>query len=322
MAGEVLAGLPQALEDRALHGAAQRLGARGAAPGVLLRRGRRGRAHVLELLLGPRELAVGLEARDQGLAQRDEQLDVERRVGEHRLGQRTHRPVGGRMLLGEGDPQQLLQDRGQADARQAGHPGRELGVEQPIGAQPLLGQAGQVLAGRVQDPLDAREGLLQRGQPVEGFGIDEPDAGALALELDEHSPLAVPDPGGALRVDGDGPGPRGERRGAGLQARAGVGEPGDSTGRCGDQPRGRVRGGRLGGVGHAAPVRGGGRGPVCRRRGRAVRGRPCGRPRRARAADRRTRRSCPTTPRDASRGPAGPGSTRRAARCRWCPGPH
>ena len=61
-------------------------------------------------------------------------------------------------------PEQRLDQGGEADAGVAQQAAGELGVEEEVGAQAHLAQARQVLGGGVQDPLGAREGLLERGQ--------------------------------------------------------------------------------------------------------------------------------------------------------------
>ena len=83
----------------------------------------------------------------------DQQLDVERGVGEPVVRQRPGGPVGGRVALLQPDAQVLLDHRAQRDPLLAEQPPGQFGVEQPAGTQPDLGQAGQVLVGGVQDPL-------------------------------------------------------------------------------------------------------------------------------------------------------------------------
>jgi hypothetical protein len=56
----------------------------------------------------------------------------------------------------------VLDRRGQADARQAQDAGGQFGVEELSGAQSDLGQTGQVLGGRVQDPLGAADRVVDR----------------------------------------------------------------------------------------------------------------------------------------------------------------
>ena len=57
------------------------------------------------------------------------------------------------MALLEPDAEVLLDHRAERDPLVAEQPAGELGVEQPPRVQPDLGQARQVLVGRVQDPL-------------------------------------------------------------------------------------------------------------------------------------------------------------------------
>ena len=62
------------------------------------------------------------------------------------------------MLLGQAEPEVVLDEGGEADPGQVEQPAGELGVEQPARAQADLGQAVEVLGGRVQDPLGAADG--------------------------------------------------------------------------------------------------------------------------------------------------------------------
>ncbi len=88
----------------------------------------------------------------------------------------------------------------------------ELGVEQPGRAQAQLGQAGEILIGRVQDPLRVGENLADRAQVGQADRVDEHRAGAGAAQLDEVRALAVPVTGCPLGVDRDGAVAAGEVR--------------------------------------------------------------------------------------------------------------
>jgi hypothetical protein len=68
----------------------------------------------LELLVRPRELAGTLEAFDHRLAQLQQRLDIECGVLEPRSGQRPGRPVDRRVLLGQGEAQQAVDQRGES----------------------------------------------------------------------------------------------------------------------------------------------------------------------------------------------------------------
>ena len=121
------------------------------------------------------------------------------------------------MLLGEVDAEQLLDDRTESDAREPGQPGAELGVEDRLGIEPDLAQAGEILARGVQHPLDVRHRLAERGQVVESVGEDrrgiEQERARLAAEdLDQVGALRVPEAGGPFGVDRDRPGAGGDAR--------------------------------------------------------------------------------------------------------------
>ncbi len=122
------------------------------------------------------------------------------------------------MFLGEAKAQQLFDHGGEAHAGQPGEAGGEFGVEEFVRPHAEFGQAGQVLAGRVQDPFDAAQGVVDDAQVVEGFRIDQPGAGAFAADLDQEGALAVAEAGGAFGVNARGAVSGGEGRGAALQA--------------------------------------------------------------------------------------------------------
>ena len=168
----------------------------------------------LELLTGPLRLALPLEVGGQQVAHRHEQLDVEGRVDEPVGGQGTVRPVRRAVALAQPDPEQPLGERPEADARVAREPPGELGVEQRVRVHAHLGEAGQVLGGGVQHPLDAPQRLPEHGEiAVDGDGVDERRPRALAAELDEVRAGRVPEPRRPLGVQGDRSGPRGHRLG-------------------------------------------------------------------------------------------------------------
>ena len=84
---------------------------------------------MLELLGGPLVLAGCVELGGQGIAQVDEQLDVEGGVGEPGGGQGTGGPVRGRVVLGQAQAQGLLNDGAEPHVLPAQEAGRQLGVE-------------------------------------------------------------------------------------------------------------------------------------------------------------------------------------------------
>ena len=126
----------------------------------------------LELLRRPFRLAGVGELAGQHLAQRDEQLDVQRGVGEPVPGQRPGRPVGRRMALLQTHIELLLDHRAERDPLVAEQPAGQFGVEQPGRAQAELGQARQILGGGVQDPLGVVDGVgrAARSRRADGNG--------------------------------------------------------------------------------------------------------------------------------------------------------
>ena len=70
---------------------------------------------MLELLSRPLVLTGRFELGGQGVPEVDEQFDVESGVDEPGGGQGASGPVGCRMVLGQAQPQGLLDDRSQPD---------------------------------------------------------------------------------------------------------------------------------------------------------------------------------------------------------------
>jgi len=192
----------------------------------LVAHGRDKATQVVELLARPLGLARLLQLGGQAVAQLDEHLDVQRGVLEPGGGQRARGPVGGRVLLLHPEAQQGLDQGREPDARVAEEPSGELGVEQRVGVQPDLVEAGEVLGRGVQDPLGAGQDLLQRCHRGEGDGVDQRGATAVAAQLDEVGPVGVAVARGPLGVDGD-------RSGALGQAPAHLGQPGLGLGDLG-----------------------------------------------------------------------------------------
>ena len=159
---------------------------------------------MLELLGGPLVLAGCFELGGQGVAQVDEQLDVEGGIGEPGGGQRPGGPVRCRVVLGQAQAQGLLDDGAQSDVLSPQEAGCQLGVEQGVGSQPECGQAGDVLVGGMEDPLGSVEGRGQLGQRAAGHRVDEKGADAVSSELDEVGVLSVAEAGGPFGVNGDG----------------------------------------------------------------------------------------------------------------------
>ena len=157
-----------------------------------------------------------------GVTQVDEDLDVQRGVAQPGLRERARGPVGRRVPLLQGQPQDLLDELPETDAGVPGQPGAERsGVEDPLRAHPDVAQAGQVLAGRVQHPLGVREGGVQGREVGAADRVDQRGTRSGAPELDEVGTLPVPIARGALRVDGYRAAAGGEGRN-GLRERCGV----------------------------------------------------------------------------------------------------
>ena len=73
--------------------------------------------------------------------------------------------------------------------------------------QPQPGEAGEVRARRVDDPLLAADHRLEGSGELAAvaLGINEEGAGSSATDSDEECAVVVAVPGGAFCVDGDGP---------------------------------------------------------------------------------------------------------------------
>ena len=178
---------------------------------------------VLELLLGPVVLARLDQRGGDHVAQLEQHLDVEGGVLQPRLRQRPARPV---------DRGVLLAHRAARGSPRPGWPGRRAGSPSRRAAssvsksrtrhQPDLAQAGEVLAGGVQDPLGVADRLVERGQVVEGDRVDQRGAGPLATQLDQVGARGVAVARGPLGVERDRAGARARRRST-TSARRGVG---------------------------------------------------------------------------------------------------
>ena len=157
-----VAGLPELAHDRQRAATTRLVDARRTAPRLLALGRPLERQQRLELLGGPLALAGLDQVGVDQVAQLDQHLDVEGGVDEPRIGQRTGRPVGGGELLGQAEPEVVLDERGEADAREVEQSPGELGVEQRLGIEADLGEAHEVLRRGVQDPLVAVEGGVER----------------------------------------------------------------------------------------------------------------------------------------------------------------
>ena len=177
------------------------------------RGGRRGRGDQRRELLGrPRRLALPVQLGGERVAQVDQQLDVQRRVGEPGLRQRPGGPVGRRVVLLQRVAEQLLGQRGQADPLEAGQPRGELGVEQR-GAAACPARPGRAGPGwRRAGPTRRRRAPRRAREVVQRQRVDQRGAGAGAAQLHQVGPLGVAVAGGPLGVDGDRAGAGGETR--------------------------------------------------------------------------------------------------------------
>jgi hypothetical protein len=101
------------------------------------------------------------------------------------------------------DAEKLFHHRAEADAGQAEQPGGQFGVEDADGIQADLAQAGQVLAGGVQDPLLIGESVVELCEVADRRRVEEEGASAPAVDLDQVSTLGVGETGRALGIDAD-----------------------------------------------------------------------------------------------------------------------
>ena len=120
----------------------------------------------------------------------------------------------------------------------------ELGVEEPAGGHADLEQAGQVLAGRVDDPLGVAKRRAELGQgegAVEGGRVDEVGAGARPTQLQQVGALGVPKAVRSLGVDRQRSSAGAERSDGGFDLLGGGLDLGSPVGRCDQQPSRRLR---------------------------------------------------------------------------------
>ena len=221
-AGHRISRLPHRPHRSELASGPQAVHAGRPAPRVDAGPGGRRPAYGLELLVSQLELALAAELVLERVTQLEEHLDVEGGVDEPRVGQRPGGPVGGRVALLEPQPEHPLDHRAEPDPLEPGQPAGQLGVEDPAGHEPHLGEAGEVLAGGVQDPLVVLEHGGQLGQVGAPDRVDEGRPGATATQLDQVGPLGVAVAGRALGVDRHRPGARreaGDELGEGRRGR-------------------------------------------------------------------------------------------------------
>ncbi len=214
---ELVAQLPHLAHDREAAAATYPVDSRGTAPRFVTGSGSAHQCPGGELLARPLRLAGRLELRRQDVAQLEKHLDVESGVQQPGLRKRTARPVDGAVLLAHRVAEQLLDENGEPDPGVVEQPAGQLGVEQSCRLHAELGEAEQVLAGGMDDPLRVRDCVGERSQRLVGYvaerqRVHQERPGALPAELDQVGALRVAVAGGALGVDG-------KRSGAGREGR-------------------------------------------------------------------------------------------------------
>ncbi len=107
------------------------------------------------------------------------------------------------MLLGEVDAEEFFDHRSETNPGETGEAGAEFGVEQACGIEADLAQAGQVLAGGVEDPLFLADDVVELRERSDGRRVEQERAGSASEDLDEVGALRIPEPGRTLCVNGD-----------------------------------------------------------------------------------------------------------------------
>lgn len=106
----------------------------------------------------------------------------------------------------------MLGHIGEAEAVKAQDARGDLGVEQRMGCERELGEAGKVLLRVVQDPCGVTDGAVEHApvhtDRVQRHRVEQSDAGAVAFELDEPIVVAVAVPRRTLGVGRERPGRR------------------------------------------------------------------------------------------------------------------
>ena len=179
----------------------------GASPAIPAgrRRGLASGPKVVEFLCGPSAFVLlGQHARDR-FTQLDEHLDVESRIVEPRRRQRTPRPVRRAVAFGQPDTEQALRHRRQVDPVETGQPPCQLGVVQRRWPHADLGEARQILVGRVQNPLVLGQHVgdgPQHGLRVAAVAhrVDQHGARAGSPDLNQVGAVGVPESRGPLGV--------------------------------------------------------------------------------------------------------------------------
>jgi hypothetical protein len=129
-----------------------------------------------ELLARPVEATGTIEVVVQSVAQLEEMDRILRRVVEHALRERTHRPIGTLEFLVELHAEVALEERGEAKALDAEQLRGEPGVED-VANQPavILAQEAQVVVSVVKDDFDPGilEQLTQRRRLPDGYRVED-----------------------------------------------------------------------------------------------------------------------------------------------------
>ena len=209
-AGDVIARLPQFPHRRQRPRVAHLVNARRATPSIPPRRRGLEGAHVLEFLCCPIGFALLQQDVGDRVAQLEQHLDIQRGIVQPVVRQRTLRPVRRAVSLHQLQTQQPLHHRGQVDPVIAGQPACQFGVVQLRRLDADLGQAGQVLIGRVQHPLVGGQHLGDRGQRRHRVAavvhrVDQHCARTLAADLHEIGAIGVPEAGRPLGIDRERP---------------------------------------------------------------------------------------------------------------------
>ena len=200
---------------------------------------------VCELLLSPFLLAGVLQVGAHERFEFDEEFDVEGRVVTPVVWQRTVRPVGGGMLLGERDAEIPLGDGGEAETMQTEESRGDLRVEEPTRRQSDVGEAGQVHHRVMDDPYRVADRFVELVPVDAGLGerdrVEQDDARVPALELNEPILMPVSKSRCAFRVGGEWTGRSRQRLAGTMVAFRRVGEGRHSPTRLGLQSWFRFR---------------------------------------------------------------------------------
>jgi hypothetical protein len=101
------------------------------------------------------------------------------------------------------DAEQLLDDWSESHARKARQASPEFGVEDAARIEAHLAQAGEILAGRVQNPLLIGHERGELRKIADRGRIEEEGARTASEDLDEVGPLRIAEAGRTLGIDGE-----------------------------------------------------------------------------------------------------------------------